>query len=174
MKLYESFLELESFWAKAADIIDGTVTEGPDGVPVSQEDALDWLEECLKRIEAEHSEKALRIGCFIKNLRVDAEALREEKQRLARRQQGVERTIERLIRYLQDFTEPGRKLESPQCKISWRRSEAVVLTCPTEQLPGDYRRVKYEPDLARIKSAIKEGNAVPGAQLQQRDNIQIK
>ena len=174
MKLYESFFELEAFWAKAADIIDGTVTEGPDGLPVSQADALDWLEQCLQRIEAEHEDKVLRIGCFIKNLRVDAEALKAEKLRLAKRQQGVERTIEHLTRYLRDFSEPGRKYQSPQCTIGWRKSEAVLVTASADELPEEYRRVKVEVDLNAIKAALKEGDEVPGAVLEQRNLIQIR
>ena len=174
MRLYESFFELEKVWANVADIIDGTVTEGPDGLPVSQTDALDWLEQCLQRIEAEHSDKVLRIGCFIKNLRVDAEALKVEKLRLAKRQQGVERTIEHLSKYLRDFTEPGRKYQSPQCTIGWRKSEAVLVTVSIEELPEEYRRMKVEADLNAIKAALKEGNEVPGAVLETRNSIQIR
>jgi hypothetical protein len=174
VKLYESFFELEAFWAKAADIIDGSVTEGEDGLPMSQDDALNWLEQCLQRIEAEHSEKVLRIGCFIKNLRVDAEALKAEKTRLAKRQQGVERTIEHLTRYLRDFSEPGRKYESPQCTIGWRKSEAVLVSVSPQKLPEQFRRVKVEADLNAIKAALKEGDAIEGAVLEQRQSIQIR
>lgn len=174
MKLYETFFELETVWAKAADVIDGVVTEGADGLPVSQDEALQWIEQCLQRIEAEHSDKVLRIGCFIKNLRVDAEALKAEKVRLARRQQGVERTIEYLTRYLQDFSEPGRKYQSPQCTIGWRKSEAVQITVSPDKLPEEYRRVKVEADLSGIKAALKEGDAIEGASLESRQNIQIR
>lgn len=174
MKLYESFFELEKVWAEAADIIDGTVTEDQDGSPVSQDEALGWLEQCLQRIEAEHGDKVLRIGCFIKNLRVDAEALKAEKLRLARRQRGVERTIEHLKKYLQDFTEPGLKYQSPQCTIGWRKSDAVLVTVSAEELPEDYRRVKIEADLTAIKAALKEGDDIPGAVLETRNTIQIK
>ncbi len=174
MKLWETFVELEAVWAKAEAVLNGEVTEDAAGVPVGADDALDWLEDCLRRIEAERDEKAIRIGCFLKSLRHEAAALKAEKQRLAKRQQSCERTIERLTGYLEQFLPEGTKIKDPRCVISWRKSEAVACRVAPEQLQPDYQRVRVEADLAAIKAALKSGEKVAGAELQTKQNIQIK
>jgi len=41
-------------------------------------------------------------------------------------------------------------------------------------LPPGFQRVNVEPDIAAIKAALKSGEAVAGAELQTRNNIQIR
>ena len=41
-------------------------------------------------------------------------------------------------------------------------------------LPSEFQRVKVEADLSAIKAALKSGQDVAGAELQTKQNIQIK
>ena len=43
----------------------------------------------------------------IKNFRAEAEALKQEKLSLQRRQKAAEKTVERLVGHLEQFLEPG-------------------------------------------------------------------
>ncbi len=174
MKLYETYIGIEALWERVEDILTGEVTEGPDGVPVNPDDALGWIEEALSRIEDERDHKALNIACLVKNFRAEAAALKEEKMRLQRRQQAVERTVERLSGYLENFLEPGLKLRDARASIGWRKSEAVRCWANPALLPREYQRVKVEADLSAIKSALKSGGEVAGAQIETRNNIQIR
>lgn len=174
MKLYETYFEIEQLWARVEDILNGDVTEGPDGLPVTPEMALDWIEEALSGIEGERDTKALNIACLIKNFRADAAALKEEKLRLAKRQQSCERTVERLTRYLEQFLPGGTKLKDARCVISWRRSEAVDFTGRPDELPEDYQRVKIEANISAIKDALKAGETINGAELIERQNLQVR
>lgn len=174
MKLYETYFEIEELWQGVEDILTGEVTEGPDGLPVTGDMALDWIEQALSRVEEERDEKALNIACLIKNFRADAEALKLEKVRLGKRQQAAEKTIERLIGYLEQFLDPGLKLKDSRATIGWRRSQGVHLTVPVEQLPDEYVRIKREANLSAIKEDLKAGDEVPGAKLEERQNIQIR
>ena len=174
MKLYETYFEIEELWAGVEDILTGEVTEGPDGLPVTGDMALDWIEQALSRIEEERDVKALNIACLIKNFRSDAEALKIEKTRLAKRQQAAERTIAHLARYLEQFVEPGLKLKDSRATIGWRRSQGVRLSIPAEQLPDEYVRIKREANLSQIKEDLKGGDEVLGAVLEDRNSIQIR
>lgn len=174
MRLYETYFQIEQLWSQVEDILTGETTEGPDGLPISPEMALDWIEEALSSIEDERDTKALNIACLIKNFRAEAEALKVEKMRLAKRQQATERTIGRLTHYLEQFLEPGLKLKDSRATIGWRRSEAVLVTLSAEDLPEKYRRVKIEANLNDIKAALKEGDEIEGAVLEERQNIQIR
>ncbi len=173
MKLYELHYGIEELWDKVADILTGDVTTGPDGLPVTPEDALNWIEDALSKLEGERDAKALNIACLIKNFRADAEALKAEKTRLAKRQQAAERTVEHLAQYLQNFLEPGIKLADARAKISWRKSERVKLTLPVENLDEAYIRIKREADLSKIKQDLKDGEHIDGAELETCNNLQI-
>lgn len=174
MKLYETFIEIEHLWAQVEDILTGEVTEGPDGLPVNADLALDWIEEALRKVEGERDAKALNIACLIKNLRAEAEALKAEKLRLQRRQQAAEKTLERLTSYLEQFLAPGTKLKDARATIGWRSSEAVNCWADPGLLPPAYQRVKVEADLSAIKAALKSGEDVAGATLETRHHIQIR
>ena len=174
MRLYETYNQIEDLWAKVADILSGDVTEGPDGLPITPDDALNWVEQALSRIEDERDTKALNIAAMIKNHRAEAEALKVEKTRLAKRQQAAERTIDWLTRYLEQFIEPGLKLKDARSTIGWRRSEGVKLTVGPDDLPEEYVRIKREANLTLIKEDLKAGDDVPGAVLEERQHIQIR
>lgn len=174
MKLYETYFEIEQLWQTVEGILTGDVTEGLDGLPVNPDMALDWLEESLRKIEDERDRKALNIACLIKNFKAEAEALKAEKLRLLKRQQAAERTIDRLVRYLEQFVDPGTKFQDARATIGWRRSEGVVLTVTPESLPDEFVRVKREANLNAIKEALKSGEEVPGAILEERQRVQIR
>lgn len=174
MRLYETYFEIEQLWSKVEEILSGDVTEGPDGLPVTPEDALDMVEKALSGIEDERDAKALNIAAMIKNHRAEAEALKTEKTRLAKRQQAAERTVQWLTRYLEQFIEPGLKLKDTRSTIGWRRSEGVKLSVTPEDLPDEYVRIKREANLSAIKDDLKAGDEVPGAVLEERQNLQIR
>ena len=174
MKLYETYFEIEELWLQVEDILTGERTEGPDGLPVDPNQALDWLEEALSRIEDERDGKALNIACLIKNFRSEAEAIKQEKLRLAKRQQAAEKTVERLTRYLEQFLPEGTKLKDARAAIGWRKAEAVKCWADPGLLPADYQRVKVEADLTAIKQALKAGEDVAGAELETRHHLQVR
>ncbi|MEE4209421.1 MAG: siphovirus Gp157 family protein [Parvularcula sp.] len=174
MRLYETYFEIEQLWHTVEGILTGEVTEGPDGLPVNPDMALDWLEESLRKIEDERDRKALNIACLVKNFKAEAEALKAEKLHLQKRQQAAERTIERLVRYLEQFVEPGTKFKDARATIGWRRSEGVILTAAPEALADEFVRVKREANLSAIKEALKSGEEVPGAILEERQRVQIR
>jgi len=174
VKLYETYIAIEQLWSQVEDILTGEITEGPDGVPVNPDLALDWIEDALSKIEDARDHKALNIACLIKNFRAEAEAWKEEKLRLQRRQQAAEKTVERLTSYLENFLEAGTKLKDSRATIGWRKSEAVKCWAAPGMLPRQFQRVKVEADLSAIKSALKAGEEVAGAALETRNNIQVR
>ena len=59
--------------------------------------------------------------------------------------------------------------------LGTRKSQAVEII-DLDQLPKDYTitTIKTQPDKAKIKAAIKDGEDVPGAQLNDNVNLKIK
>lgn len=102
-----------------------------------------------------------------------ANGIKAEKMALAKRQQIAEHRVESIKTFLSNYLN-GRKIEKPQYKISWRKSVKAVVTVGVDELDPLYQKVKIEPDLTSIKSALKEGATIEGCSLVESNNIQIK
>lgn len=121
---------------------------------------------------------------LIRNLRNDhinraaeAEALKAEKQKLAKRQQTAERAADRDARFLAYLTN-GEKYQDNEVKITYRKSETVVTDddfCDwaMSNAPG-LVKITPEPRKADIKRLLKSGTMIEHAHLEERKNIQIK
>ena len=81
--------------------------------------------------------------------------------------------VERCTEYLANNFD-REKYETAKVKLSWRKSESVNVPDVT-LLPEEYRRVKevVEADKKAIKDALKAGEAIAGAELVVKKNLQI-
>lgn len=125
-------------------------------------------------LQMELADRVDGIGCYIKNLRAEADAIYAEINNLSLRAAAFKREALRCETYLSGVLY-GQKFESPRCKITWRKSESCnVLNI--EQLPNEYLRTKVtvDADKTAIKKAIKAGIEVPGAELIQKLNMTLK
>ena len=132
----------------------------------------------FEELQMERDQKAENIGCWIKDLNAEAVAIREEEKKLAERRKSLENKSDSLKRYLVTMM-VGRKLSTPRCDISWRKSQEVVVN-DVEALRKDPRSDNYfryydpVPDKVQIKEALKAGFTVDGCELVTNENIQIK
>lgn len=147
-----------------------------DGLMNDEERAQ--LEADLLINEQEFTEKADAYAAVIRQKEARAEFLKSEAKRL---QEAAKAELAQ-AEYLQTkISEAMRnrgldKAETAHYRLSFRRSEAVELSVPADQLPGLYQRTElvYSADKAAIKTALKLGTQIPGAVLSVRQNLQIK
>lgn len=127
----------------------------------------------LDKLQMERDEKIENIGCWLKNLTADAEALKEQKLAFAERQKAAENKVESLKRYLTNYL-AGQKFSTPKVVISFRKTSSVNVTDITA-IPKKYLKV-VEPtaDKTAIKDAIKAGICVAGAEIVEGRSISIK
>lgn len=119
-------------------------------------------------------EKVTNTGCLIKNMAAEEAAIKAEMKALKERADRLGNRVERLKQYL-GFCLEGKKFHSPQVDISFRRSEQVVIG-NMELLPSEYIIIEttQKANKVSIKQAIKSGHRIPGAELMEKQNIQIK
>lgn len=130
--------------------------------------------EALEALEMERDKKISNLGCFIKNLRAEAAAIKAEKMALAARQQAVENHVERLEEYLSRYMN-GTKFEDGRVKISWRKSESVEIDeGAIDELPARFIKVERSIMKSPLKDALKGGQQFDGCRLVTKQNIQIK
>lgn len=99
--------------------------------------------------------------------------IQQKKERLARLEYRDERLRELLLRLLQ--AAELRKIELPEATLSVRPKPPKVIITDDTLLPQDMWRIKREPSLSAIGTALKEGETVPGATLSnQPDTISIR
>ena len=126
-------------------------------------------------IDGNFETKAEAYAVLIKQLIGESKLLKAEKQLLQERQTRKEKTAdklcERLAGTLKTFGKD--KFETSKCKVSFRRSK-VVNIIDEKLLPEEYFKIKKEISKKDIKIALDNGQAVAGAEIVEKKNIQIK
>ena len=132
----------------------------------------------LNELELERETKIEGVACWIKDLKAEAEALKNEKQALAERQRVAENKAESLKKWLA-YALQGERFKTSKCAISFRKSEAVEVTDEgLENLMKEHDELLTykapEPNKTKIKQALKDGLSVEGVQLVQNTCTIIK
>ena len=133
----------------------------------------------LNELQMERDAKIENVALWIKELKAEAEAIKNEKQALAERQRVVENKAESLKNWL-SYALNGEKFKTAKCSISYRNSESVEVTEEgLEALMRDHEDLLTyktpEPNKKAIKDAIKnDGLTVAGVQLVQKTSTIIK
>lgn len=135
--------------------------------------------EKLNELQMERDAKIENVALWIKELKAEAEAIKNEKQALADRQRVAENKAESLKNWLA-YALNGEKFKTSKCSISYRNSESVEVTEEgLEALMRDHEDLLTykapEPNKKAIKDAIKnDGLTVAGVQLVQKTSTIIK
>ena len=137
--------------------------------------------EKLSALQMEREVKIENVALWYKNLLSDAEAIKAEKNALAEREAAARSKAESLKKWLTEALN-GAKMTTPKVAISFRKSESVEI--PDEEEFIDWAQdcectdlLTYKtptPNKTAIKAAIKQGRAIYGATLTEKNNIQIK
>ena len=131
--------------------------------------------EKLTALNMEREKKISNVACWIKDLKAEAEALKIEKQNLAKRQQTCENKVESLKRWLA-IALNGAKYKDSKCSVGYRKSTSVNfgINFDFNTLPEDLKKVTVEPKKNEIKQAIKDGLQIDGVTLEESNNIIVQ
>lgn len=135
----------------------------------------------LSELQIERSEKIEKVALWYKNLVSDAESYKREKDSFAEREKAAKNKAESLKKWLAQVLD-GEKMTTDKVAISFRKSEAVYVENEEEfikslQQCGRDDLLTYKElaiNKTEIKKAIKNGEAIPGAELISKQNISIK
>lgn len=137
--------------------------------------------EAVAGLQMEREEKLENIVLWIKDLRAEVSAIRDEETRLKSRREKKERLADRLTNLL-DVELDGDKFETARCAVSFRRSVACVIDDEGELIRwamnnGRDDLLSYrEPTIRKgaVGTELKAGAEVPGAHIEERRNVQVK
>ena len=129
--------------------------------------ALDALQEA-------RDEKIENVLLWIKDLKSDAEQLKNEKRVLETRQREAERKAESLQEYVKRALD-GQKFKTSRVAVSYRASKAIEYAGDINALPEAFIRRK-DPELNKtaLKEALDNGAEIPGVSIVTRSNMVIR
>lgn len=146
-----------------------------DGMKVNEDTGeVEFDGSLLESLRMEKNAKIESIALYIKSLLALSQDIKDETDALIERQKQYEKKAERLKKYL-DMSlrcDGLEKFETAKCCISFRKSLSVL--ADLKRLPEQYLRVKYEPNKEAIGKALKAGEEVPGAYIEEKRSVIIK
>ena len=151
--------------------VDNLIVSYPDLV---EDDVLraDMIEgstdliEFLRRMERRRQEACTLAEAVAANI----DALRARMARFEQRDQAIRNLMFKMLQLAQ-----LKKLELPEATLSVRIGVPKVIITDEAALPDEFCRIKREPDKPKIKDALSNFDAVPGATLSNaEDTIAIR
>lgn len=131
----------------------------------------------IEDIKADFETLIDSIASDVKNLKAEAADVRDEKQKLAKRQSQLEARAERAKRLLA-YLLHGEKFKNGRHSVSYRKSEELVVDDEFVEWAAvnDPSFLKVEPEVRKldVKNAIKNGMVFEFAHIEQKNNIQVR
>ena len=148
-----------------------------EGVQVDEETGEILGTDALVEFAGDLNETIKNTGLYLFELDSEAQQIDAQIKRLKARKDGMKRRADTLKNLMLDaMTSSGLKnVSDPLVTVYLRKSTATIVD-NMELIPKDLLRVKVEtsPDLVAISKTIKSGIEVPGAHLEERQNVNIK
>lgn len=138
--------------------------------------------EKLDALQMEREDKLEGVALWIKDLRAESAAVKEEADKLTARRKALDNKIDGLKAWLL-FALNGEKLKTPRCNVYQMHSQKVAVAdeaglinyLQTQTDPEKFLRF-LTPELRKdeIKKALKDGYEIPGAKLEETESVVIK
>ena len=133
----------------------------------------------LDALRMEREAKLENVACWVKNLSAEADAIREEENRLIKRRKAAETKAANLKAWLlaamtrEDGTTD--KLKTGRVSISVKRNPPSTVV-DDDLLPSTYKvaKITYQANKELIKRELLSGGEVPGARLEYGRSVIIK
>lgn len=137
------------------------------------------VSQALDALRMEREEKLENVACWVKNLCAEADAIREEENRLIKRRKAAETKAANLKAWLLAamIREDGTtdKLKTGRVAISVKRNPPSTVV-DDALLPSTYKvaKITYQANKELIKRELLAGGEVPGAHLEYGRSVIIK
>ena len=138
--------------------------------------------EKLDALQMEREAKLEGVALWVKDLKAEAAAVKEEADKLTARKKALDNKMESLKAWLM-YALRGEKLKTPRCNVYQTHNQklnvpdeaGLISFLQTLNDPDRFLRFR-EPELRKdeIKKALKDGYVIPGAELEDTESVVIK
>ena len=137
------------------------------------------VSQALDALRMEREAKLENVACWVKNLSAEADAIREEENRLVKRRKSAETKAANLKAWLlaamtrEDGTTD--KLKTGRVMVSVKKNPPSTVV-DDDLLPSTYKvaKITYQANKELIKRELLSGGEVPGAHLEYGRSVVIK
>ena len=137
--------------------------------------------EKLDALQMEREAKLEGVALWVKDMKAEAAAVKEEADKLTARRKALENRIESVKEWLLRALD-GEKLKTPRCNVYQTHSQrlkvadeaGLISFLKTLEDPGRFVRYTEELRKDEIKKALKDDYEIPGACLEETESIVIK
>ena len=137
--------------------------------------------EKLDALQMERETKLEGVSLWVKDLTAEANAVKEEADKLTARKRALDNKIQALKSWLL-IALNGEKLKTPRCNVYQTHSKRLAVEdeaglisfLKTLEDPGRFVRYTEELRKDEIKKALKDGYVIPGAALETTESVVIK
>ena len=137
--------------------------------------------EKLDALQMERETKLEGVSLWVKDLTAEANAVKEEADKLTARKRALDNKIQALKSWLL-IALNGEKLKTPRCNVYQTHNQRLAveneagLISFLKTLEDPERFVRYTEELRKdeIKKALKDGYVIPGAALEETESVVIK
>lgn len=134
------------------------------------------LQESLQEVKEEIEIKAENIAKLVKNIDSDIQGLKAEEKRLNYKRKSLENKQKSIKQYLEDTLKISdiKKVKTPLFTITIQKNAPSVVIEDLESIPECYFLIKKEISKSGILEALKAGQKVVGAKLEQKESLRIR
>ncbi len=132
--------------------------------------------EALESLQMARDQKIENVALFVKNANADAVAIAEEIKWLQARKKTLDNKIEGAKNWLQSALN-GEKFSTPRTSISYRTTKDTTIIDDPNLIPDKFFPIKKNErtvSKTALKEAIKAGETVPGAHLEDTTSMILK
>lgn len=135
------------------------------------------FQDTLESIQDAIEDKVENTAYLIRNLESDVKVLKDEEKRLRERRQTLESKIARMKDYLKEQLEKAgiEKVKRPLITISIQNNPPSVKVIDEKLIPSNFM-IPQEPKMDKkgILERLKNGEKIPGVELQQTRGLRIR
>jgi len=143
-----------------------------------EESEIEAFENTLESIADEGEKKIENLGLFYLNLQSNYEAIRNAREKMAKREVSIKKRIEWLKQYLllQMNKFNFKNLQYDNFEVSIRKNPPKVIIADESIIPVEYKNIKTIEtfNLENLKNDLKEGQEIPGVNLSTSYRVQFK
>ena len=136
--------------------------------------------EAFEELQMAREEKIDNTAKWIIELEAEAKMVKERADELTERARATKKKAERLREFLQEYLQ-GEKRKTADYTIGYRRTESVEITDEDRAVAWlmehrDDALTYQQPKISKtaVKELLKAGEAVPGAELVERQSMSIR
>ena len=133
-------------------------------------DDMDML---LDALTGSLENRLLNLARWVKEMQAESDAVKEQARKLSERARITADRADCIKTYIASRVPIGEPLKDSDTVISWRKSTQCVITNEA-MITDDWFKVTRTPRIADIKKAIQSGDVIDGAELVEKQNLQIK